>query len=54
MVWYQINENKLFKSDRLCLFDYIMHFILHLTKKNEMIYYKISFVTLFLCFLIVK
>ena len=45
---------KIIKSDRFCLYDYIMHFILHLTEKNEMIYYKISFVTVFLCFLIVK
>ena len=41
---------KVIKSDRICLYYFIMHFKLLLTEKNEMINYKISFVTLIFVF----
>ena len=37
---------KLIESDRISLYDYVMHFYIHLLTKTEMINYKVSFVAL--------
>ena len=38
------------ESERICLYDYVMHFYVYLTEKNEMVSYKISILTLIIVF----
>ena len=41
---------KMIESVRISLYDYVMHFNLHLMKKNEMVNCKVSFFTLMIVF----
>ena len=41
---------EMFESGGISLYDYIMHFYVHLTEKNEMVNYKMSLVILITVF----
>ena len=41
---------KIIESGRISLYDYVMHFNLHLMKKKEMVNYKLGFFALMFVF----